>query len=113
MRTQSDINEIVSATLDRVSQLYPNEKTDAILFGSYARADADDDSDVDVMILVDSSREVIAERNWNLGAIASDLFMDYGMIVSPIVENRSYFQQRKNLLPFFNNISREGVRFDA
>lgn len=34
-----------------------------------------------------------------------------GSVVSPIVENRDYFN--KNVLPFYRNVDREGVRLGA
>ena len=109
----NQISLIVEDTRKRVSTLFPGKQVDAILFGSYARGDADSDSDVDVLLLVDAPREQIAERNWQLGKIASDLFLDYDLIVSPIVENRSFYQSRIHMLPFYNNIHREGVSFRA
>ena len=109
----NQIKMIVEDTRNRVSSLFPGEQIDAILFGSYARGDADPDSDLDVILLVEASREKIAESNWQLGKIVSDLFLDYGMIVSPIVENKSFYQSRIDLLPFYSNIHREGVIFRA
>ena len=105
----SQIKTIVEDTRSRVSKLFPGEQIDAILFGSYARGDADPDSDLDVILLVNAPRDKIAETNWQLGKIASDLFLDYGLIVSPIVENRSFYNSRIDLLPFYSNIHREGV----
>ena len=86
-----------------------------VAIGSSTRTElkADEYSDLDLFILVDSPRERIAEKNWHVGEIASDLFMDFGIVVSPIVENRQYYQERIQLLPFFGNISREGVNLRA
>ena len=107
------VKEAVKETQNRVSQLFPNEKVEAILFGSYARGEATADSDVDIIFLVDSSREEISSRNWQLGKIASDIFFDYDLVISPIVENRKFYQDRIDILPFYRNIHREGVKISA
>jgi len=109
----SKIQQIVENTRFRVSELFPGDHVEAILFGSYARGDAQDQSDVDIFLLVDAPREEIAKQNWNLGKISSDLFFDYEIVVSPIVENRSFFESRIHASPFYENIQREGVRFNA
>lgn len=111
MRGRADIGRIVEDTRNRVAGLFPGETVDAVLFGSYARGDAREDSDLDILFLVNAPREKLAGMDWQLGKIASDLFMDYQMIVSPLVENRSFYSDRAAVLPFYQNIQREGIVF--
>ena len=81
-----------------------------ILFGSYARGDYRDYSDLDVMILVDyTDREIV-----NLRSELSDLSFDIGdrndlIILSPIMQNVSHFNQWMGRYPFYDNIKDEGV----
>ena len=89
------------------------DKIEAILFGSYARGDADPGSDINVLILVDASRQDISDRNWQVGDLAAELLLDHGIAVSPLVENREYFNQNLQLFPFYRSIEREGVRISA
>ena len=86
---------------------------EAILFGSYARQDAREDSDIDVLVLVDLDRERIAEYTWKIGEIASALLLDYGVMVSPLVENVDHYMRHTDVLPFYRNIQREGVKIGA
>ncbi len=113
MASRQDIQSIVTALRDGIAQIFQQDQIDAILFGSYARGDSDEGSDIDVLLLVDVPRQTIAERNWQIGELAAELLMDYGIVVSPIVENRSYFDSNAGLLPFFQNIRAEGVRLSA
>jgi len=109
MCSQIEVRTIIEQLHDRLKNIFPQEQFDVILFGSYARNDADDGSDIDVMFLADSSRETIQEKQWQIGSIAAEVLMDHGIVVSPIVENREYYHANADLLPFFKNVQREGV----
>ena len=91
MCSQIEVRTIIEQLHDRLKNIFPQEQFDVILFGSYARNDADDGSDIDVMFLADSSRETIQEKQWQIGNIAAEVLMDHGIVVSPIVENRTYY----------------------
>ena len=107
--SREEVEGIVRRLCDGIAPLFPHDRMEAILFGSYARGDAEEDSDIDVMILLDASREEIAARNWETCDIAADLSIDYDVIISPVVENRAFFRHWVRNLPFFRNVEQEGV----
>ena len=113
MCSQLEVRTIIAQLRESLADIFPHEQFDVILFGSYARNDADDGSDIDVMFLVDASRQTIAEKHWQVGEAAAEVLMDFGIVVSPIVENRAYYHANADLLPFFKNVQREGVRISA
>ena len=113
MRSQQEVNTIIRQLCAGLKPLFPKDSMEAILFGSYARGDADADSDIDVMVLVDSSRQDISEKTWEISSVAADLLLKNGVMVSPIIENRGYFQKNAGYLPLYKNILREGVRYGA
>ena len=113
MCSQLEVRTIIAQLRDSLASIFPQEQFDVILFGSYARNDADDGSDIDVMVLVDSSRQTIQEKHWQIGEAAAEVLMEFGIVVSPIVENRAYYHANADLLPFFKNVQREGVRIVA
>ena len=113
MRTRQEVATIIMELCGKIALLFPQEKIEAILFGSYARGDADSGSDIDVLLLVDASRQDISDRNWQVGDLAAELLLNYGVVVSPIVENREYFRRNLELFPFYRSVEREGVRISA
>lgn len=113
MESRAEIEQIVRRLCEAVSPLFSQEMPEAILFGSYARGDAEFGSDIDVLLLVDTPRETISQHNWQVGNLAAELLMEYGIVVSPIVENRRYFLDNAELFPFYRNIRQEGVRLSA
>jgi len=113
MRTKQEVETIIAELCCKVALLFPQNRIEAILFGSYARGDADLGSDIDVLLLVDASRQDILDQNWQIGSVAAELLLDHGVMVSPIVENREYFNKNIHLFPFYRNIEREGVKIGA
>lgn len=113
MFSQSEIRTIIAQLHASMQSIFPHEQIEAILFGSYARNDADDGSDIDVMFLVDASRQTIQEQHWKIGEAAAKVLIDSGIVVSPVVENRAYYQKNVDLLPFFKNVQQEGVRINT
>lgn len=109
MCSQIEMYTIIEHLCKSLTGIFPQEQFDVILFGSYARNEADDGSDIDVMFLVDSSRQTIQEKQWQIGEAAAEALIDHGIVVSPIVENRAYYHANANILPFFKNVQREGV----
>jgi len=113
MQTMQTVETIINELRAKLSAIFPQDKIDAILFGSYARGDAEFGSDIDVLILVDSSRQTIAQKNWKIGELAAEFLLNSGIVVSPVVENRDYFHTNVNALPFYRSIQSEGVPISA
>ena len=113
MVSRKQAEKIALEMKNSIAALFHDDRVDAILFGSYARDEAEDGSDIDVMLLVDLPRSRIGEKNWEIGGIAAEFLIDYGIVVSPIVENRDYFRSNAELFPFYRNIVREGVYLRA
>ena len=113
MVEHNQMNQIIAELCRGISAIFPEDRLEPILFGSYARGDAEEATDIDVLVLVDAPQDVIHHREWEIGNIAGELLVDYGVLVSPIIENRDYYHRNVELLPFFRNIQREGVRMNA
>ncbi len=113
MCSRGKADQIIQQMSQSVRELFPEGSLEVILYGSYARQEETDESDIDIMYLVDASRSEISERNWQLGEAAATLLMEHGVMVSPVVENKEYFLEKADTLPFFRNIQKEGVRISA
>jgi len=106
------VKDIVNDMTKRISGLFDGE-IDVILFGSRARGDFDEYSDVDILYLVDASREEIAKKNLMVGSMAGDLLLDYDVLVSPFVENRTFYNENIDAMPFFVNVNKEGIKING
>lgn len=77
------------------------------LFGSKARGDAAEDSDIDLLVICVGEDWRIADRVYS---IATDILLETGISLSPkVISHNVYEQMREQSMPFYENISREGV----
>lgn len=113
MCTKQQLSEIMQQLIQATTALFGDAVKEVILFGSYARNEADDGSDIDVMVLLDLPREQLPVHRRQVAQIAGDLLCEHGVLVSPVLENKAFFDRNCTLYPFFQNVNREGVRYVA
>ncbi len=113
MCTQNELSQI----LDRMIIVYKNVYKDAIegiyLYGSYARDDFTPESDIDIVAIVKGQRVLLQKQLKKIWDIASDIGLEYEVVVSPTVIPLNEFENYKNILPYYKNILEEGVKIDA
>ena len=79
-----------------------------ILFGSYARGDQNKESDIDLLILIDKEK-VTREDKLKFMHPLYDIELATGVLISPKVYSRQFWQQKHKTTPFYENVNKEGV----
>lgn len=102
------IHDIVAA----YREVFGGRIEQILLYGSYARGDADGDSDIDIAAIVHGDRQELKEKLKKVWDVSSDLELKYGVIISPTVIPYDEFMAYKEDLPYYRNISEEGIRVD-
>lgn len=103
------IKDILCLFLEEVKRVLKGDLSKLIIYGSYARGDFNEHSDVDVMILTSLSEAEIKLVSYELYDIAFDFFMEYGVDISVIVKNEEHFVKWLDVLPFYRNVTHEGI----
>ena len=85
----------------------------AYVFGSYARGDYHTDSDVDVVAIVHGDRKTLQQQLKKVWDSSCELELEYDTILSPTVIPYEEFKQYQTVLPYYRNISQEGVVISA
>lgn len=106
-----DAITIVGEVYDSCSKLFANGIHDAFLYGSYARGDYDSESDVDILLTVDADGSELSKYRKAIACVTSDLSLKYDVTVSVTVKPLDQFQRFSDVLPYYRNVLREGIRY--
>ena len=110
MCSKNEAIEILNEACERCKTVFGELKS-AYLYGSYARGDYHSESDVDILLTVDKSQEQISRCRMAVAEIASDLSLEYDVTVSMSVKSAELFERYQNVLPFYQNVIKEGVEY--
>ena len=110
MCTESQLNEILQRVVAESKTIFGTKLNSVILFGSYARGDFDEESDIDVLILVDLPSDRLANYRAHIDSLCGELLIEYGTVVSAIEKDLKTYNQYADVLPFYRNIVKDGVK---
>ena len=93
--------------------IFMNQLTDCYLYGSYARGDYNKESDIDIMIVVDLPIETLSLYRKQVSNIGSKLSLKYDITVSIKLQSKELLDKYKDVLPFYQNVLNEGIRYEG
>lgn len=103
--------EILNLLPEILQKVYKEKLKSVILFGSYARGTYDAESDVDIAVLIDGTEEEMEDYKRQLSDISAEFIIqkDCNWLFSLIPIQFSRYEEWKEILPFYKNISQEGI----
>lgn len=110
MCTENQLNKLLKTVSVRSKEIFKENLNSVILYGSYARGDFDNESDVDIMIIVNLPKEKLSEFRREIDSLCGSLLYDYGVVVSITERDAETYYRYIDVLPFYQNINREGVK---
>lgn len=111
MCTKNQLEEIIERIVGFSKETFGDKFKSVILYGSYARGDYDDESDIDIMIMVDMSREELRKHRVEFSEFFSNMNLENGVFLTSKLQSLQYFNEWKNVMPFYQNIIREGIMY--
>jgi predicted nucleotidyltransferase len=109
-------HEVLTRYRDALLARFPNQLQRLILFGSQARGDAAAESDIDVLVVVSWGEERLpggfyaapfSDPRWQaIVDTASDISLEYGVYISPLVVSERRFHEWS---PLIKRAKEEGI----
>ena len=110
MCTKLQLEKLKDDIVQEYRRVYGNSIESILLFGSYARGDQDKDSDIDIVAIVHGNRMKLQKQLKVIWDISAGIGIDNDVVVSPSVIPYDEFEKYKNILPYYRNIEKEGIR---
>ena len=110
MNLSKNIDIILQKVTLTAKRIFGEKLHSVILYGSYARGDYTKDSDVDIMILADIQSDESRLYQETFTDLCSDLGLEYDLLIVATIQDIATFKKYLNVLPFFQNIEKEGIK---
>ena len=110
VHSQEVIDRIMKRVVDIALTALGDRLKSVILYGSYARGEANEHSDVDIFLAADcDSKDCHKIFSEKLNSCIGDIDDDENALVSVHVQSVHVFDKYKNADPYFRNIVEEGI----
>ena len=110
MRTRAQLKDITSQLVDVYRNIYGDDIVEILLYGSYARNEETDQSDVDIVAIVKGNRLDLQKKLKIVWDISADIGLENDVVVSPTVVPFDEFEKYREILPYYMNIEKEGIK---
>lgn len=107
------LNELLEILYRKFGQTIGEDFVEMILYGSFARGNFDNESDLDLAVIVNRDRKRLKEYQRMLISAISEMSLQYDILISVNYIPLSEFEEYKEILTYYRNIDREGVRVVA
>lgn len=104
-----NVQDIILEFARLTREILGSRLTKIILYGSFARGDYTENSDIDIMILTTLSDKEIETVETEVFNLAFEFQMKYFVDISVVLKNEEQFNYWLGVLPFYDNVQREGI----
>lgn len=94
---------------EKLQNVYGDRLKAVILYGSVARGTQTEESDIDIMVLVDGDDNVLRSFWDELSEVSTEMDLKYLEVFSIIDVSYQMYNDWKEVLPFYKNVSEEGI----
>ena len=112
MCSRIQLQQVLSEIHTGLYSIFGEALEQVLLYGSYARGDQDRESDIDVMALINMPKEQLAKYRHTVNRFSSEIDLRHDVFSSIKLQDTDTFYRYADILPFFQNVNREGIRIE-
>ena len=91
----------------KLVEIYGESLNRIVIYGSYARGEENEQSDVDIaLVLKNKEKQTVHDT---MTDIVVDYELENNIVLSVITIDQENYQKWKKVLPFYQNIDKEGI----
>lgn len=109
MCTNTQLQTAITKIRSISQKIYGNKLDKIILYGSYARGDYTEESDIDIMILLNCDADETRRLRKKTADMASGISLEQEVFLSITIKDKKNFEDNIEILPFYQNVVREGI----
>ena len=98
--------EAIKELINGLLIIMKNNLSAIVLYGSVARGTDSSDSDVDIAVILNEPLSPVQEDQ--LSELMVDLNLEFGRVFSIVDTEKTMYEQWKEIVPFYKNLSKEG-----
>lgn len=103
------INIVTSEVVNQAIEIIKDDIYKIYLYGSYARGDYTSESDIDIMIVLRCDKDKVKSYRKQVSRLVSRIGLENDVEVSLLLRDKESFEAGQKILPFYQNVTREGV----
>jgi predicted nucleotidyltransferase len=107
------IRLVVGELCQAMQTLFGNRCKKIVLYGSYARSEQEPYSDIDFMVIVDMDENELRTYDDMVFDKSYEITLKHGVLLSVMSKSEHHFLHWVDVLPFYDNIRKEGLEFHA
>ena len=104
--TMENYRKALQELVPELVSIFHEEIYSIVLYGSVARGTSTPESDVDIAVIVKSHTNEMREKMLDT---LVDLELEYNVVLSALLIEYDKFKEWENIIPFYQNIKREGI----
>ena len=108
-KTDAELKMITDKIVQQLLDYNNLSVAEIILYGSYARGDANEESDIDIMILCNDDKDRVQEYEKDIWHQVDHVGFDNDIMIQTVVQAKDFFDYWVDVLPFYKNVRNDGV----
>ncbi len=108
-----ETRDVIDDLCQAMQTIFGNRCKKIVLYGSYARGEQEPYSDMDFMVIVDMDENELRTYDDLVFDKSYELTLKHSVLLSVMTKNEQHFLRWVDILPFYDNIRKEGLEFHA